>query len=963
MKSILRAYLFLGLLLTTVIVKAQVITPSPAFPTENSSIIITFFANEGSKGLMGYTGDVYAHTGVITDKSTSNSDWKYVKTGWGVNTPATKLTRIDTDTYTLTIGNPRTYYAVAENDTIKKIAFVFRSSDSKKEGKDVGGNDIFQNLYVKNINVRIDQPYGNRVIVEVDSTISVLAVSGYTGAGSLTMSAFLNGSEVTSIENDTLTADVAIVNSGINVLKVFSTDGTETDSVETRIFALPEVMANTPRPEGIVDGINKTGPNSVILSLYAPQKSNVFVIGDFNNWSLTDEHFMNRHEVNQDSVHFWVEINNLDPNTEYAFQYLVDGTIITGDPYSEKVLDPWNDQWVNEKYLAYPNIKPYPTGKTDGIVSVFQIQEDEYEWKVENFERPPQDALVFYELLIRDFASKATYRTLIDTLGYFKRLGINAIKLMPIAEFDGNDSWGYNPAYHMALDKYYGTKNDLKEFIDSCHVNGIAVVIDVVFNHATDQSPLIKLYPGASGGAGANSIYAFTSARHPYNVFNDLNHGSKATNFWMKKVLKYWLEEFNIDGFRFDLSKGHYIGNTTDVNTWSSYNSWRINHWKDNYNFIQSVKPGSFVVLEHLAVDSEETALANYGLLLWGKMTEPFNELTMGWNMTNSASSLFRTYYTSRGFSTTGLIGYMESHDEERLMFKNKMYGNTSVATHNAKLLENSTRRTSSAAAFLFSTPGPKMMWMFGELGYDVSINQVAVNGTISEDHRTWRKPILWDYYNDPNRLEMYKRFGDLIKLRTQNPVFYAKESSFKIFEDSPLRRIELIHETNKVVVAANFDFTAREMRFDFPEDGKWYEFFSGDSLDVINTAENYIMQPAELRIYSKVKFDITPESSVATSNESDENRDLPTSFNLYQNYPNPFNPSTIVNFDMPKSGKVSIDVYDVLGRKVVSLLNEFRQAGTHEVRFDATGLSSGMYLIRMQSGGHVQVQKAILAK
>ncbi|WP_243664309.1 alpha-amylase family glycosyl hydrolase [Rhodothermus marinus] len=91
-----------------------------------------------------------------------------------------------------------------------------------------------------------------------------------------------------------------------------------------------------------------------------------------------------------------------------------------------------------------------------------------------DFERPPAHELVIYELLIRDFVARHDYATLIDTLDYLERLGVNAIELMPVAEFDGNISWGYNPAFHLALDKYYGPADDLKRFVDECHRRGIA---------------------------------------------------------------------------------------------------------------------------------------------------------------------------------------------------------------------------------------------------------------------------------------------------------------------------------------------------------------------------------------------------------------------------------------------------------------------------------------------------------
>ena len=81
-----------------------------------------------------------------------------------------------------------------------------------------------------------------------------------------------------------------------------------------------------------------------------------------------------------------------------------------------------------------------------------------------------------------------------DTLNYLEELGINAIELMPVNEFEGNNSWGYNPSFHMALDKYYGTPEAFKALVDACHARGIAVILDVVYNHVFSQSPLAKLY-------------------------------------------------------------------------------------------------------------------------------------------------------------------------------------------------------------------------------------------------------------------------------------------------------------------------------------------------------------------------------------------------------------------------------------------------------------------------------------
>ncbi len=157
------------------------------------------------------------------------------------------------------------------------------------------------------------------------------------------------------------------------------------------------------------------------------------------------------------------------------------------DPYSEKILDPANDGGISAS--VYPGLKPYPAGQS-GIVSVLQTAAPAYTWRNNSFTGADKKNLIIYEVLLRDFTDAHSWQTMIDTLSYIQRLGINAIELMPVTEFEGNDSWGYNPSFSFAPDKYYGTKNKLKEFIDYCHSKNISVIMDVVPNHCYGHSPL-----------------------------------------------------------------------------------------------------------------------------------------------------------------------------------------------------------------------------------------------------------------------------------------------------------------------------------------------------------------------------------------------------------------------------------------------------------------------------------------
>jgi len=125
----------------------QVITVTPPLPNDKSAVEVVFDASQGSGGLNGFTGDVYAHTGVLTNKSTVSTDWKYVRAAWNVNIPDCKLTSLGSNKWQLIIGpSIREYYKVPTGEEIQKLAFVFRNSDGSKTGKTSTGGDIFYDV-------------------------------------------------------------------------------------------------------------------------------------------------------------------------------------------------------------------------------------------------------------------------------------------------------------------------------------------------------------------------------------------------------------------------------------------------------------------------------------------------------------------------------------------------------------------------------------------------------------------------------------------------------------------------------------------------------------------------------------------------------------------------------------------------------------------------------------------------
>lgn len=819
---------------------------SPTLPTTSGEVTIIFDAT--GTGLDGYSGDIYAHTGVTVD----GERWQNVIAEWSENTAKAKLTRdaSNANLYTLLITpDVYTFYVVETSKAITELSFVFRSSD----GNIKNGDDIFVQLFEQgDLNITFTNPENNAVFSLNDN----ITISAETSLAA-NLELFINNTSVkTETASTSITTPYTFTSTGLHTFKTTATT-TETKESEISVYVKTDTE-ESPKPTNLKYGLNKNADNSVTFLLKAPLKNDVFVLGDFNNWKLDAAY-----QMKKDGDEFWLTVTGLDVNTEYAYQYHIDYDLTVADPYSEKVLDPWNDQYIPES--TYPNLKAYPTNLTTGIVSTFQINEDEYTWTVTDFAKPDQENLIVYELLLRDFTVVGTddigdLTTAITKLDYLEALGVNAIELMPVNEFEGNDSWGYNPSFHNALDKAYGSKNTFKLFIDECHKRGIAVIVDVVYNHAFGQSPLAQMYWNSSTNKpAADNPWLNVDATHPYNVGNDFNHESEHTKTYVKQTLTHWVNEFKIDGFRLDLSKGFtQTNNANDVGAWGNYDASRIAILKDYGDTVwANTSNDVYLILEHFADNSEETELANYGFMLWGNSNHDYSQNTKGFT---SNSSISWISYEERGWNNPNLVGYMESHDEERLMYRNLNEGNSNT-NYNVKDLNTALSREETAGVFLFTIPGPKMIWQFGELGYDINID---FNG------RTGRKPVKWEYEDNVNRKHIYNTWATLIAFKTKYPEVFNTATFDLNVGNTLTKSIVLKHSSMDVVIIGNFDISTKNVATTFTKTGTWYEYFTGEEKSVTNTSESISLKPGEYKMYSTVKL-LDPRGGTSTDDSDND--------------------------------------------------------------------------------------------
>lgn len=778
----LRLLLAVVLLLAGLPLSAQLVSTSPVLLQQSSTgVVLTYHADSplGNKGLANLSSatDVYAHIGVLTNLSSNTGDWKYVVAPWPeagnaqtANTPKNRLTRVAANTYTLNIDNIRTYFGITNaSERVTDIAIVFRTADGSRQGKTADGGDIF-------VPVLAD---GFQMQMECDSPLRLISEP-------VTMTFTVNTTENAAIDLSVNGTSIASANSAMTLEKAytFSSKGTfnvvakatagGTTRTETIQIAYPDNSGNTPYPGGVPKmGAVKNSDGSVTFCLAAPGKQSVMLVPSWDDYQMLEKNVMNYHDY-EGNRYFWITVNGLPDNEWLPYYYIVDDTYKVADPYAHLVLDPYNDNAtvLNNSWRDRPR---YPRDKVQNVfLAVYRGDMDNYNWAP--FTIPAHDNLVVYELLLRDFTGidghavgSGTLKLAMERIPYLKSLGVNVIELMPIMEFNGNQSWGYNTNFYMAPDKIYGSPTDYKDFINECHRNGMAVVLDIVFNQSDGCHPWYQMYPISS-----NPFYNQV-APHQYSVLNDWNQNNPLVQQQWTDALKYWMEAYNVDGFRFDLVKG--LGDNesyAQAGGTEQYNQSRVDRMKRLHAVIRSVKPDGIHINEDLAGSREETELANDGQLQWANINNASCQYTMGWD--NGDQNLFRFYSASDGRPWGSTVAYAESHDEERMAYKNAVYGNTGIKLplgSDETITEASLHRLGSLAAQMLMIPGPKMVWQFGELGN----GQTTKNANGSND--TGNKTVCWFYLDDPGRVALKDTYATLINLRMKNPELFGRNTSY----------------------------------------------------------------------------------------------------------------------------------------------------------------------------------------
>jgi len=932
---------------------AQVTTIPALIPQDyTEEFTVLFDPAQGDGGMIDAT-TCYAHTGVITDKSKSDSDWKHAPT-WGDNSAKYQMTKNNDGLWELKItGGMRTYYNLGATEVVKKLAFVFRDKTGEKQGKAAGGKDILYELVEPGKTaVKISKP-SSGTIFEVGSDVDVV-INVTSDASECTFKVGDDEPQTLTFTNKEAKTTINITNPGTCQLiaSVESKDETVADTIAI-YMANPEI--HKPLPDGIEEGINyNPETQEVTLAFRAPFNEKIYILGDFNDWEMNEDYHMYiadtlmkdpviKEELIKQTRIFWRTFKLDDPAKKYGFVYSVDGEILVSDPYATVCLDPWNDKYLQN---LDPKLPKYPSKISDTFVSVLEVGEEPYDWQYDDFKINDKRDLIIYELHIRDFTSNKSLTGVMSKLDYLQELGINAIELMPINEFDGNDSWGYNPNHFFAYDKAYGTKTRYKQFIDECHKRGIAVIVDMVFNHATGVCPFAKLYWEGDKTA-SNNPWFNQVARHPYNVYHDINHEYEGTRKYFRRVLKFWLDEYKVDGFRMDLVKGlsqRDCGESGQKKNWDTYDASRVAILKDYYQAVLDAERDGVFILEHLGEYKEQKELSDAGMLPWRNMNNNYCQTAMGY----ASNSNFVDSNGKGGMFDNGFVGYGESHDEERNCYKASAYG---IAAVKGKP-EAYCARVPLNIAFIALFPGPKMMWQFQEMGYDKSIN-MCQDGTIKDECRTYAKPNIWGLKYDKvdYRQKAYNDAAKVIKLRTEHPEFFAYDNVTATNCSSTtwkVRRLDVRYtdpdgnEENDIDIAviANFD-PANSMitSAGLTHTGVWYDYMTGEEVNFKRTDKTINLDASSMKIYTSRRLSEPP---VGVDDIQAAGADVSIS---------PTVTSDIVSV-FASEDVLAINVIDMNGKVVASVENEDE--------ISIASLQEGLYLVRASTNSGVTTHKVI---
>jgi len=696
-------------------------------------------------------------------------------------------------------------------------------------------------------------------------------------------------------------------------------DGTPTDSGWELNFS---TLKHAPLGATVV-------PGGVVFRVWAPGATDCYVRGDFNGWGLGDP--MTR--IDED---FITLVSGASAGQEYKY-YFEPGQIWKADARARA--------FNSGNYMN--SIIEDPFG---------------YNWTMDDFDTPELDEMIVYQLHVGTFAGRndpydwaphpSRYIDVGERAAHLAELGVNVVMINPITEFPGDESGGYNPVTAWAPEWTYGSADEVKYMVDLLHHNGIAVILDIVWNHVSFSDNFLWYYDGTQ-------IYFDDPAvETPWGSQADLDR-EQVRDYYLHSAL-HWLEEYRIDGFRMDATG--YM--TMQPGGWSLMQE--LNDLVDN-RFADRV-----VIAEQLPDDdyiTRPTGMGGAGFdsQYYDYFTDSIREEIFDAAMGDPEMWKIRDIINGGGAYLSGsmVFNYMELHDEAWPMSGGQRIVKDIDTTypHDDKYARGRTKLGQGVITF---APGVPAFLMGLDWLEDTDF------GSGLDNRIDWSKK---NTYSD--HFAYFQKMNDLRK----NSAFHADATRtvFHLNEGGNVIGFRRWDTGADFVVIANFsNIDYQNYRIGVPEAGSWYErlnsqdpLFGGSG--PINSGAVSSEEVAYDGYSQSISIQLAPMALsvfryVPAQTSLDDPSMPPTANRLEPNFPNPFNPYTTIRFSLASPGHALLQVYDVSGRLVKTLVEGGLPAGDHSVRWrglnhQGVGVASGVYFCRLTSGGYTATSRMVLLR
>lgn len=673
-----------------------------------------------------------------------------------------------------------------------------------------------------------------------------------------------------------------------------------------------------------------------VFKVWAPDASTAHVRGEFNGWSLSDP-------MAKTGEHFIARVPAASDRDMY--KYYFDGAV-------------WK-----------PDARPRALNATENYNTYIE-DPFRYAWQDASFVTPPFEKMVIYQLHVGTFSGRndpygpapfpARYVDVAARVSHLAELGVNAVMLNPVTEFPWDYSAGYNPITAWSPEWVYGTPDELKSMVDALHAEGIAVLLDIVWNHFSTNDNFLWYYDGTQ-------IYFDDPAvGTPWGDQADFDRDA-VRDYFANSAL-YWLEEMHLDGFRMDATSYMNI-EPQEAAGWSlmqRLNDEMDNRWVDKIAIAEQLPDNSWV--------TRPTSLggAGFDAQYHDAFTDRLREELLDAAYGDPEMWKIRDIVNGSGDYLYGpyVVNYLELHDEA---------WPTSGGQRIVKTIDTSFPHDDIYAKGRFKighglclvAPGIPAFLQGTEWLEDTDF------GTDAENRIDWSKKTTYS--------GIFDYFSDLIALRTSHPALEADAGNqvFHVNDPGNVLAFQRYDASGSVLVVVlnmgNTDYGG--YMIGLPAGGDWSEVINSqdpayDGEGPVN-AGTLVAEAVPRDGFDHSITIAVPKMSLivlehepATSVEDppDGGWNAPAAPLLRSVFPNPASPTASVAFDLPRTVRARVAVYDVTGRLVRTLADRTFGPGPQRVSWDGrtdTGAeaASGVYLVRLEAGGSADTRKAVLLR